>query len=323
MNIFDSARGRWKYILTEAGLPEKYLRNKVQQPCPMCGGKDRYSFTDYDNHGNYFCRKCGAGNGFHLLLDVFKGDKEKAFDFLKQKVGDGMSAHVSKKIDNKLKISYAKEVIAKSKKITEKDGAFLYLKSRGLVSCLDDVPDDLLFCESCEYKFEDDSKKEINALIAIVRNQSGGIIGCHRIYIENGKRANVPVPKKFLGSFVSGCSIRLSQPKNGVLGVAEGLETAMAANALFGIPCVSTINCSNLERYLPPEDVKTLIVFGDNDSSFSGQKSAYTLAFNLTNRIKSNKISVIVNIPDDIDMDYNDVLLGSKKNEENKNELFR
>ena len=66
-NIWTLAKGKWRNILGKAGVPSKFLRPNVGQSCPMCGGKDRYTFTDYEGDGNYFCRGCGAGNGVHLL----------------------------------------------------------------------------------------------------------------------------------------------------------------------------------------------------------------------------------------------------------------
>ncbi len=61
------AKGRWFEILSALGIPEKVL-NKRHQPCPMCGGKDRFRWTNYHDDGMYICSQCGAGNGFQLLM---------------------------------------------------------------------------------------------------------------------------------------------------------------------------------------------------------------------------------------------------------------
>jgi putative DNA primase/helicase len=36
----------------------------------MCGGKDRYSFTDKYQRGDYYCRGCGPGNGWTLIKKI-------------------------------------------------------------------------------------------------------------------------------------------------------------------------------------------------------------------------------------------------------------
>lgn len=52
------ARGRWKEILTAAGLPAKCLTGR-NGPCPKCGGNDRFAaFKDMDETGGVNCRKC-------------------------------------------------------------------------------------------------------------------------------------------------------------------------------------------------------------------------------------------------------------------------
>src|SRR5437588_4482615 len=60
------AHGRWTEILRTLGVDEKVL-NKRNQPCPMCGGTDRFQYTDKFGEGNYHCRGCGAAGGLKLL----------------------------------------------------------------------------------------------------------------------------------------------------------------------------------------------------------------------------------------------------------------
>ena len=71
----DAAQGRWPEILRElGGLTDKQLTDN-HQPCPICGGKDRYRFDDRDGSGSYFCNNCGAGNGMSML------QKKNGWDF--------------------------------------------------------------------------------------------------------------------------------------------------------------------------------------------------------------------------------------------------
>lgn len=70
-----AARGRWPEILPAlAGLSDAELSDR-HQPCPLCGGTDRYRFDDKDGSGSWFCNQCGgkdqrggAGSGMDLLM---------------------------------------------------------------------------------------------------------------------------------------------------------------------------------------------------------------------------------------------------------------
>jgi len=98
--------------------------------------------------------------------------------------------------------------------------------------------------------------------------------------------------------------VRLAFPDD-VLGVAEGIETALAAAQLFGIPTWSALDAGGVERFEPPAEVERLIVFGDNDVNGAGQRAAYALAARLSGRLK-----IEVKIPEKPGTDWNDVLLG-------------
>lgn len=65
----DAAHGRWREILPQFGIPHGALNGK-QQPCPSCGGRDRFVFDDRHGDGDYFCRRCDAGKGISLVRKV-------------------------------------------------------------------------------------------------------------------------------------------------------------------------------------------------------------------------------------------------------------
>ncbi|MCR9104730.1 MAG: P4 alpha zinc-binding domain protein [Gammaproteobacteria bacterium] len=75
--VAAAAQGRWPQIHSAAGIPPGFLRNR-HQPCPMCGGRDRYRYDDKDGRGSYYCNQCGAGDGFALLMQYHGWDFEKA-----------------------------------------------------------------------------------------------------------------------------------------------------------------------------------------------------------------------------------------------------
>lgn len=64
--VQEAASGRWLDILIDAGLPEVMLL-RLNRPCPLCGGRDRFSFYRNKPDGHWFCRGCGYGDGLSLL----------------------------------------------------------------------------------------------------------------------------------------------------------------------------------------------------------------------------------------------------------------
>ena len=64
--VQEAASGRWLDILIGAGVPEAMLL-RLNRPCPLCGGRDRFSFYRNKPDGRWFCRGCGYGDGLSLL----------------------------------------------------------------------------------------------------------------------------------------------------------------------------------------------------------------------------------------------------------------
>jgi putative DNA primase/helicase len=89
------AHGRWTEILGSLGVGEHILK-KRNQPCPLCGGTDRFQYTDKFGEGNYHCRACGAGGGFKLLQAVTGLDFNTALKEVERVVGTSRPApHVA------------------------------------------------------------------------------------------------------------------------------------------------------------------------------------------------------------------------------------
>src|ERR1700759_3910196 len=52
---------------------------------------------------------------------------------------------------------------------------------------------------------------------------------------QNGQKAHIDPPRRNMGAFRDG-AVRLAEPKD-ALGLAEGVEDALAAIQLVGVPC--------------------------------------------------------------------------------------
>jgi putative DNA primase/helicase len=117
-------------------------------------------------------------------------------------------------------------------------------------------------------------------MLAMVRDcLTGEPATIHRTFLTAaGAKADMDNPRAMMpGVLPESVSVRLAEAGE-VLGIAEGIETALAAQAKFGVPCHAALTAGFLAKWQPPEGVRKVIVFGDCDQSFTGQAAAYTLA---------------------------------------------
>jgi DNA primase len=96
---------------------------------------------------------------------------------------------------------------------------------------------------------------------------------------EKGTRAvDLKIPKKIEGTMGTG-AVRLAEA-GPVLGLAEGLETAMSAAQLFSIPVWATCGAHRLDKIQLPEVVRSVVIFGDfgkvGEAAAAKALSAYT-----------------------------------------------
>ena len=71
----------WTPTLTSMGFPAEFLTHK-NCPCPFCGGKDRFRYTDFEGKGKWICSHCQpeGGNGFELVKRYYGLTFEEALD---------------------------------------------------------------------------------------------------------------------------------------------------------------------------------------------------------------------------------------------------
>jgi len=296
--VSEIATGRWPAILMHFGIEERFLKNKHGE-CPICGGKDRYRFDDKLGRGSWICNQCGAGDGF-ALLERFKGwtFKEAAFQ-VEQVAGSVQSVAIKQESDEAKKMAAVKRIWNETETVSKGDPVWLYLNRR---VGLELIPACLRYHPALPY-IEGESVDYFPAMVALVSSHEKQGVGIHRIYLTaGGEKAPVEKSKKLMaGKPLNGSSIKLCASGES-LGIAEGIETALAASRKFSVPVWAAISANLLEQWMPPDGVNKVIVFGDNDASFTGQASAYALAKKL--RIKG--IYAEVRIPEQTGKDWAD-----------------
>jgi putative DNA primase/helicase len=282
------AQGKWFGIMRNLGID---VGDGKHGPCPICGpgkNKHRFRYDDKDGNGSWICTQCGAGDGFSLIQKVLGVDFPEAL-----KVVSGQVGHVEKgeyKPEPKASKSYLRKIYTESSPIKTGDTVYKYLQNRGLSI----ISEKLRFHPRC---YEPETRTECSAMLATFMLPDGTAITIHRTFLTyDGRKQNIKSPKKILPALkkMTGGAIRLFDPEDGVIGVAEGIETALAVKELTDIPTWSVVSTSLMEAFEPPVGIKAVFVFSDRDENFAGQKAAYTLANKL---IVQNKIEADVRLP--------------------------
>lgn len=294
----DQARNKWPSILSALGIGKEFLRDR-HGPCPICGGKDRYRFDDKNGNGDWFCNICRAGDGVDLLMKTQGWTFAQAAENVRSVLGEATVSKPKPEITPARARQMMLDLWKSSGPIGD-DEARAYLVNRGFLPPYSDA---LRFCASAHVS-DHPTKTRLAAMLALVTGPDGKGVNLHRTFLENGGKANMPEPRRLMpGRLPDGSAIRL-WPHEGRLGVAEGIETALAAHRDFGVPCWSTINTTLMAAFRVPDDVREFDVFGDNDSKFGGQAAAYTLAHRAAT--KRNAPTVEVHIPGAVSTDWAD-----------------
>jgi putative DNA primase/helicase len=300
--ITDRAKGKWKRILPALGLPAK-LMNGRNQPCPFCGGKDRFRFTDHHGLGCYICSQCGNGTGFDLLIRLKGWTFKTAAEEVEKVIGACRPITERGEADKRKAMN---DLWERAQFITESDPAGMYLRHRcGLAA----FPASLRYVSSLRYF---GSPESYPAMLARLTKPDNKPCNIHRTYLTaDGHKAPVEAPRRMMpGTVASGSAVRLA-PSAPIMGIAEGLETALSAAALFNVPTWAALNAGGLKSWEPPEGVLKVMIFGDNDENYTGQEAAFALARRLSNK----GIATEVKIPEQVNSDWNDIHARNQQHE--------
>jgi putative DNA primase/helicase len=273
-NIREHARGSWRTLLPEFGIPLRFLTGK-HCPCPMCGGVDRFRFDNKEGLGSYFCSNCGAGDGFTLAQAVSSKSFKDICDMIRTKVSD----QTVEAPDNREAMTpeqhrqRLKTIWEATEAVSCNDPVHRYLLSRGITQW----PSNSFRIAKSFWHPEE--KIAIPAMIAKVASPEGRAINLHVTYLTpDGKKAHVKPSKRVMsGKLLDGCAIRLGSAAS-VMGIAEGIETALAASIIHKMPVWSSINATMLAKWQPPDECVGVVIFGDNDKSYTGAAKSFELA---------------------------------------------
>jgi hypothetical protein len=145
------------------------------------------------------------------------------------------------------------------------------------------------------------------AMLAAVTNDEG-VMAVHRTFLDSDapRCARFERPKRALG-LLGTAAVRLAPPRTGRLGLAEGIETALSAWQLFGIPCWATLGNERFGLVAIPDSVTELSLFVDNDAGGRQAEARARAAYDAPDRC------IVARMPAEAEQDWNDVLHSPEK----------
>lgn len=283
MNTVQAAENSWPLIFSHYGLSAS--RRHSKEPCVFCGSKNSFRIApERISYGGYIC-KCGAGNGMQLLQQV----TGKSFPEIAKEIDDILGRsyekpeakpHIITAIDRWSKLSQVRGTDAEK-----------YLNSRGIR---------IMPRRGVKFGYEQVNGKRYGCMYAVAVNNQGEPCYVHQTFLDGDKKAafeHLPTRKlTTIKQTEDSIAIRLDYSDK-VLGIAEGIESALSAQQRFKVPTFSTINTAFMKRFKVPPGVETLMVFADSDNNGAGHASAFECAHkNMVNK-KNDLKQIIVRWP--------------------------
>lgn len=161
----------------------------------------------------------------------------------------------------------------------------------------------------CAVTWNAEARRNMSALVAAVTmlETPDAVRAVQRIFIEDGRKADVPTPKKTLGP-ISGAGVILGDIRDAMV-VAEGLETALSASRMIGLPAVASLGAGNMRALIVPPRVRRVVIAADRDPKGVGEVAARDLG----ERLAARGVDVSIALPPEPHKDFNDVAQAQAK----------
>ncbi|GAB6035418.1 DUF7146 domain-containing protein [Galenea microaerophila] len=260
--------------------------------CPVYGEKNKFNVhKGFATNGKWYSYiEPEQPHGvFNLLAWVTGATKKEILDFAVHYL-DGIAPLSPKEIAQKK----AQEKREKEERRKENAARLNKIWREAIKGCTPEIetylrhwrginnlipPQNVLFHPSLFYS-NGEEKGESPCLLVRMDTPEGQAATLHRIYLEEGTFKKSSLGKRMLppSREVMGSAARLYPIRqDGVLGIAEGVETAIAVTSKLKIPTWAALSAPMLGGFIPPKGVKKLIIWADKDRSGTGQHYAELL----------------------------------------------
>jgi hypothetical protein len=287
------------------------------------------SFTIWPDH--FHCYGCGAhGDVIEAAMRLGKLSFQAAVDRLRRDTGVDhvLTAEERQELERRRQQRERKAAEAAAAKLRASkriiretgpspgSGVATYFAARHLP--FPTQARDLLFHRALE-QWEPDSRNPTKmvavarwpAMVAIVRDKTGAVVGIHRTYFDRDCKRKAPIdrPKRMLGDCAGG-AVRLGPPAPKI-GTCEGIETGIAFQSEYGVSTWCGLNTSGLAALeLPDLPMGSEPIIGaDKDQNGAGESAARKA---MARWLAEGRQPRLV-MPNDVDTDFADVVAAKRR----------
>lgn len=300
MRTSDAVVGQWERVFTQFGLP--WTTGNRHIDCPICSKKKSFRIDDKDGRGTWICT-CSAGTGWDLLMRVTGKDFRMLAKEIDLIIGNTQDyTRNAPRVPRANDSETVRDYFLALPKIKGTQ-ANQYLNSRGIY----DTPGKGIRYSTGEY--DHDERRKIPCMYAIASDEYGAPAIKHITYLEGGKKADIETQRKMftIKETHGPVAIKFS-PAGSILGIAEGIESALSAAHIYKMPVWSKMSAAIMQRFRSPPGVKALYIFADNDKNGTGLAAAF--AAGRANILGKNDVEkVFIRWPISVN-DFNDMLTG-------------
>ncbi|MEL5629043.1 primase-helicase zinc-binding domain-containing protein [Serratia nevei] len=268
-----TATGHWPVILPALGIALQ--PNGKPQPCPTCGGKDRFRFDNQDGRGTWFCNQCGAGDGLNLVEKALSLSAKAAAEQVAAVMGNNASAlppaaearHASQKDGGQDKAEAQRKAARQAQAlvaVAQSQTGNAYLSAKGWPEA------ETLTLHGQPLRVGGITFQPGDLLLPLY-NAGGEVVNVQLINASGDKRMLAG------GQVKAACHI-LNGPDNAVIWLTEGYATGLTVHRLTGETVCVALSVNNLAAVA--EQVRShypdarLLLAADNDRSGTGQTRA-------------------------------------------------
>ncbi|CAG2159714.1 DUF7146 domain-containing protein [Cupriavidus numazuensis] len=318
---------QWDALVAQF-LPADFLTDAFWRgrpgPCPICGdGHDRFTYDNKRGRGDWVCRKCNAGSpkagdGIELVCRSTGMSYVELLNCLTGKSSMPTALHAAvpirqpgtKPLDTSAKMRRIEKQWAAASSLSHGDAATQYLAARVPGLC---APRPVaLRLASQDYWHEGELIGRYPTIVAQFTLPDGRMATVHRTSLDPQQPAKACIvssdgevlpPKRNDVSALplDGGAVRLMPPRDGELGVAEGLENGFAAYMLFGVPTWPCLNRVLLSKFVVPPGlgIHTVHIFADFDQidPRTGVSPGMADALKLAKRLRAEGFKTVMHRP--------------------------
>lgn len=320
-DVKAQATGRWLEIF-QALAPELDLaieRKGRHVACPMHESPDGFRlFQDADETGGGICSTCGSFHDGFALLQALKGwDFPETLVRVAEALGGAATISAplprrDKERDEERERRREKEVRQALRQRWSEGrndaGAYKlladYLSGRGISPGMADLWMDQARVHPKLPLLDDDGNilGHWPCVMTLVKDPADDAVTIHRTWLQRVDdtlvtKAPVENPRKMFPVIrrgaLSGSAIQLGKPLGGTLGLAEGIETALAVTAATGMTTWACWSASLMPQFRVPEGIDVVVIWADKDAAGAGLEAARELQ----KRLWSEGVKAAVQLP--------------------------